>query len=124
MPIQTVTSPRLLMIICAMLFVIPIKPAESASPSLFYSLLPLNHGKRDCLNRAYATVASEVSGQILKRADDVALVNSDFNLAVHCRRTGNKTSFVTIIVTHRASFKEAKGLALNIRHGMETGVLE
>lgn len=124
MPIRADTLLRFIIIICAILFAIPIKPAESASPSLFYSLLPLNHGKKDCLNRAYATVASEVSGQILKRADDVALVNSDFNLAVHCRRTGNKTSFVTIIVTHRSSFKEAKGLALNIRHGMETGLLE
>ncbi len=76
------------------------------------------------MRRAHAAVASEVAGQITKRADDVALVNDDYNLAVHCRKTGDKTSFVTIIVAHRSSFNEAKGLALNIRRGMETGVFE
>lgn len=124
MPVQSVSLLRPIIIFFAILFVIPIKPAISASPSLFYSMLPLNYSKKDCLNRAYATVASEVTGQILQRADDVALVNSEINLAVHCRRTGSKTSFVTIIVTHRSNFKEAKGLALNIRHGMETGQIQ
>ncbi len=51
----------------------------------------------------------------MKRSDDVALVNEDFKLVVHCRTTGSNTCFVTIIVAHRSSFPEAKGLALNIR---------
>ncbi|SDX98426.1 hypothetical protein [Nitrosomonas sp. Nm33] len=124
MPMQAVTLIRFLLIICAMLFIIPIKPAESASPSLFYSVLPLNHSKKDCLNRAYTAVAAAVTGQILERADDVALVNNDYNLVVHCRRTADKTSFVTIIVSHQSSFQEAKELVLNIQHGMETGSIK
>lgn len=124
MPMQAATLMRSLLVICAILFTTPIKQAESASPSLFYAVLPLNHGKKDCLNRAYTAIASEITGQTLKRADDVALVNNDYNLAVHCRRTRDKKSVVTIIVTHRSSFQEAKGLALNILRGMETGQLE
>jgi hypothetical protein len=98
--------------------------AAGAPPALFYSLLTLNHSKEESLKRAQTAVASEVSGKLMKRADDVALVNPDFNLAVHCRATGSKTCFVTIIVAHRSSFPEAKGLALNIRRGMETGIFE
>jgi hypothetical protein len=98
--------------------------AEGAPPALFYSLLSLNHSKADCLKRAQAAVASEVAGKLMKRSDDVALVNQDFNLVVHCRATGGNTCFVTIIVAHRSSFPEAKGLALNIRRGMETGIFE
>jgi hypothetical protein len=98
--------------------------AQGASPALFYSLLSLNRSKAECLQRAHAAVASEVSGKLMKRSDDVALVNQDFNLAVHCRATGSNTCFVTIIVAHRSSFPEAKGLALNIRRGMETGIFE
>jgi hypothetical protein len=52
--------------------------AEAAPPSLFYSLLPLNHSQGTCMKRAYATVASEVSGKINKRADNVSLVNDDW----------------------------------------------
>ncbi len=99
-------------------------PAFAAPPSLFYSLLPLNHSQETCMKRAHATVASEVSGKIDKRADNVSLVNDDFNIGVHCRATGNNKSFVTIVVAHRASFNEAKGVALNIRRGMETGINE
>jgi hypothetical protein len=85
----------------------------------------VNHSKADCLKRAQAAVASEVAGgKLMKRSDDVALVNQDFNLVVHCRATGSNTCFVTIIVAHRSSFPEAKGLALNIRRGMETGIFE
>lgn len=124
MPTRIATWVRSLLVICAMLLVIPIKEVRSASPSLFYTLLSLNQGKKDCLNRAYQAVASEVTGPIIQRADDVALVNNDYNLAVHCRRTGNKKSFVTIIVTHQSNFNGAKGLALNIQHRMETGLLE
>ena len=58
----------------------------------------------------------------MKRSDDVALVNEEYNLAVHCRKIDSKKTFVTIIVAHNASFNEAKGLALNIRRGMETGI--
>jgi hypothetical protein len=60
----------------------------------------------------------------MKRQDDVALVNEEYNLAVHCRKIDGKKTFVTIIVAHNASFAEAKGLALNIRRGMETGIFE
>lgn len=123
MPIPTVILIRFLLIICATLFITPIKQAVSASPSLFYTVLSLNINKKDCLSRAYTAIASEVTGQILQRADDVALVNNDYNLAVHCRRTSDKKSFVTIIVTHPSSFQEAKGLALSIQHAMETGSL-
>jgi hypothetical protein len=105
-------------------FAVAEQKAQGAPPALFYSLLSLNHGKEESLKRAQAAVASEVSGKLMKRADDVALVNPDFNLAVHCRATGSKTCFVTIIVAHRSSFPEAKGLALNIRRGMETGIYE
>ncbi len=99
-------------------------PAFASPPSLFYSLLSINHSKDTCLKRANAAVASEVAGSILKRADEVALVNEEYTLAVHCRKTGDKKSFVTIIVAHNASFDKAKGLALNIRAGMETGLFE
>ncbi|AKH36634.1 MULTISPECIES: hypothetical protein [Nitrosomonas] len=123
MPIPIVTLIRLLLIICATLLLTPIKQAVSASPSLFYTVLPLNISKKDCLSRAYTAIASEVTGQILQRADDVALVNNDYNLAVHCRRTSDKKSFITIMVTHQSSFQEAKELALSIQHAMETGSL-
>ena len=63
-------------------------------------------------------------GQTYEAADDVALVNEEYNLAVHCRKIDSKKTFVTIIVAHNASFAEAKGLALNIRRGMETGIFE
>jgi hypothetical protein len=65
-----------------------------------------------------------VAGKLMKRSDDVALVNEEYNLAVHCRATGNNTCFVTIIVAHKSNFPKAKGLALNIRRGMETGIFE
>ena len=99
-------------------------PSFAAPPSLFYSLLPLNHNQETCMKRAYATVASEISGKIDQRADNISLVNDDFNIGVHCRATGSKTSYATIVVAHRASFNEAKGVALNIRRGMQTGVNE
>ena len=76
------------------------------------------------MKRAYATVASEIRGQIAKRADNVSLLNDDFNIGVHCRATGNNRSFATIVVAHRTSFNEAKGVALNIRGGRETGINE
>lgn len=77
------------------------------------------------MKRAYATVASEIKGgKIDKRADNVSLVNDDFNIGVHCRNTGKNKSFATIVVAHRATFDEAKGVALNIRRGMETGINE
>ncbi len=98
--------------------------AGAAPPSLFYSLLPLNLSKEDSLKRAYAAVSTEVKGKLMKRPDDVALVNEEYNLAVHCRKIDSKKTFVTIIVAHNASFAEAKGLALNIRRGMETGIFE
>lgn len=99
--------------------------AFAAPPSLFYSLLPLKHNHETCMKRAHATVASEVKGGKLdKRADNVSLVNDDFNIAVHCRDTGKNKSFATIVVAHRSSFDEAKGVALNIRRGMETGINE
>ena len=45
-------------------------PVFAAPPSLFYSLLPLNHSQETCMKRAYATVASEIKGgKIDKRAD-------------------------------------------------------
>ena len=44
--------------------------------------------------------------------------------AVHCRKIDNKKTFVTIIVAHNASLNEAKGLALDIRRAMETGIFE
>ena len=50
--------------------------------------------------------------------------SKDYNVAVHCRKSGANTTFVTIMVAHRSSFNEAKGLALNIRRGMETGLFE
>ena len=99
-------------------------PLSAAPPSLFYSLLPLKHSQATCMKRAYATLASEVSGKIDKRADNVSLVNNDFNIGVHCRDTGKTTSFATIVVAHRTSFDEARGVALNIRRGMETGINE
>ena len=97
---------------------------EAAAPSLFYSLLSIDRSLDSCLKRAHKAVASEVAGEIINRAEDVALVNKDYNLAVHCRKTGANTTFVTIMVAHRSSFNEAKGLALNIRRGMETGLFE
>jgi hypothetical protein len=100
-------------------------PAFAAPPSLFYSLLPLNHSQETCMRRAHATVASEIKGgKIEKRADNISLVSDDFNIGVHCRDTGKNKSFVTIVVAHRTSFDEAKGVALNIRGGMETGINE
>jgi hypothetical protein len=99
-------------------------PAFSAPPSLFYSLLSLKHSQETCMKRAHATVATEVAGKLDKRADNISLINDDFNIGVHCRKTGNNTSFATIVVAHRASIKEAQGVALNIRRGMETGINE
>jgi len=93
-------------------------------PSLFYSLLELDRDQKSCMTRAHAAVASEVSGTIERRTDNVSLVNEDFNIGVHCRATGKKKSFATIVVAHRTSFDEAKGVALNIRRGMETGLFE
>ena len=109
--------PIALLIMCAL-------PLAAAPPSLFYSLLPLKHSQATCMNRAFATLASEVSGKIDRRADNISLVNADFNIGVHCRDTGKNTSFATIVVAHRASFDEARGVALNIRRGMETGINE
>ena len=51
-------------------------------------------------------------------------MNQEYNLAVHCRKIDNKKTFVTIVVAHNASLNEAKGLALDIRRGMETGIFE
>ena len=99
-------------------------PLSAAPPSLFYSLLPLKHSQATCMKRAFATVASEVSGKIDRRADNVSPVNDDFNIGVHCRDAGMNTSFATIVVAHRTSFDEARGIALNIRRGMETGINE
>jgi len=99
-------------------------PLSAAPPSLFYSLLSLKHSQDTCMNRAFATVASEVSGKIDRRADNVSLVNDDFNIGVHCRNISKNTSFATIVVAHRTSFDEAKGVALNIRRGIETGINE
>jgi hypothetical protein len=99
-------------------------PLSAAPPSLFYSLLSLKHSQDTCMKRAFATVASEVSGKIDRRADNVSLVNDDFNIGVHCRDMGKNTSFATIVVAHRTSFDEAKGVALNIRRGIETGINE
>jgi hypothetical protein len=97
---------------------------NAAPPSLFYSVLAVNLSKEDSLKRAYAAVASEVQGKIMKRSDDVALVNEEYNLAVYCRKIDSKKTFAIIIVAHNASFDKAKGLALNIRRGMETGLFE
>jgi hypothetical protein len=98
--------------------------AVAAPPSLFYSLLPLHKSQAACLKLAAAVVRSEVSGTLDVRSDNVSLVNEDFNIGVHCRATGANDSYVTIVVAHRASFNEARGVALNIRRGMETGVVE
>ena len=98
--------------------------ALAAPPSLFYSLLALDHDRDTCMKRAFASLASEISGTIERRTDNVSLVNDDFNIGVHCRTTGADKSFATIVVAHRASFKEARGVALNIRRGMETGIIE
>jgi hypothetical protein len=99
------------------------RPAFAAPPGLFYSLLPLNHSQETCMKRALATISSEVKGGKLdKRVDNVSLVNDDFNIGVHCRDTGKNKSFATIVVAHRSSFDEARGVALNIRRGMETGI--
>jgi hypothetical protein len=98
--------------------------AEAAPPSLWYSTLNLNLTKEDALKRAYAAVASEVSGKLYKRENDVALANDQFNLVVYCQRIESKKTFVIIIVAHKTSLNEAKGLALNIRRGMETGIFE
>ena len=99
-------------------------PALAVPPSLFYSLLSLNHSQATCMNRAYASVTSEISGKINKRADNISLVNNDYNIGVHCRNTGKNKSFVTIVVAHRTSFQEAKGVALNIRAGIKSGINE
>jgi hypothetical protein len=100
-------------------------PVFAAPPSLFYSLLPLNHSQETCMKRAHGAVASEIKGgKIDKRADNISLVSDDFNIGVHCRDTGKNKSFVTIVVAHRTSFNGAKGVALNIRAGMETGIFE
>jgi hypothetical protein len=76
------------------------------------------------MKRAQATLASEVAGKIDKRADNFSLVNDNFNIGVHCRSTGKNKSFATIVVAHRTSFTEARGVALNIRRGLETGINE
>jgi hypothetical protein len=98
--------------------------ASATPPSLFYSLLALNRDQATCMRRAYASLASQVSGKIDRRTDNISLVNDDFNIGVHCRDTGKGRSFATIVVAHSSSFKEAKGVALNIRRGMETGIVE
>ena len=108
----------------AMLTLVATAIAVAAPPSLFYSLLPLHKSQAACLKRAAAVVRSEVSGTLDVRSDNVSLVNDDFNIGVHCRATGGNDSYVTIVVAHRASFTEARGVALNIRRGMETGVVE
>jgi hypothetical protein len=115
------SSPKIIVITSLASFAMP---AFAAPPSLFYSLLSLQHKQETCMKRAHATVATEVAGKLDKRADNISLVNDDFNIGVHCRRTGNNTSFATIVVAHRASFNEARGVALNIRRGMETGINE
>jgi hypothetical protein len=124
MTMHTRVLTTLLVVMVSIVLLVRITKAESAPPSLFYSLLSIDRSKDSCLKRAHTAVASEIAGHILKREDDVALVNRDYNLAVHCRKTGANTTFVTIMVVHRSSFNEAKGLALNIRRGMETGLFE
>ncbi|HEY5704890.1 MAG TPA: hypothetical protein VIS96_04885 [Terrimicrobiaceae bacterium] len=119
-----ITIPMKLLVSIIVLLLWQGTTTEAAPPSLFYSLLPLNLSKEDSLKRAYAAVSSEVKGKIMRRSDDVALVNEEYNLAVHCRKIDEKKTFVTIIVAHDSSFNEAKGLALNIRRGMETGIFE
>jgi hypothetical protein len=63
---------------------------------------------------------------VLRHADRHRLRknNSSSTIGVHCRKTGKDSSFVTIVVAHRSSFNEAKGVALNIRAGMEKGIFE
>lgn len=124
MPIPATPLMRSLLLVCAISLTLAKSEARSASPSLFYTLLPLNISKNDCLTRAYRAVASEVTGAIIQRAEDVALVNNEYNLAVHCRRMADKKSFATIIVTHQTDFNNAKGLALNIQHRMEAGLFK
>lgn len=122
----TSTSSRVLMRAgaFAIAFAATSSVAAAAAPALFYSLLPVHQKQATCLKRAHAVVASEVSGKLEVRSDNVSLVNEDFNIGVHCRATGSNDSYVTIVVAHRTSFTEARGVALNIRKGMETGVVE
>jgi hypothetical protein len=81
-------------------------PLLAAPPSLFYSLLPLKHSQATCMKRAFATVASEVSGKIDRRADNVSLVNDDFNIGVHAG-TRARTRALRPLLSHtgRASTK-------------------
>lgn len=120
MLVPLVSLKRFLLFFGAIFLLMSVSGVKSASPSLFYSLLPLSNTKNECLNRAYRAIAAEMTGSIIQRADDVALVNSQYNLAVHCRRTGDRKSFATIIVTHQIDFNLAKQLALNIQHRMES----
>ena len=60
----------------------------------------------------------------MKRPDDVALVNEEVQPRGVCRKIDSKKTLAIIIVAHNASFDKAKGLALNIRRGMETGLFE
>jgi hypothetical protein len=115
---------RSLLVVILSLLLWPGTRAEAGPPSLWYSTLNLNLSKEDALKRAYAAVASEVSGKLLRRENDVALANDQFNLAVYCQRIESKKTFVIIIVAHKTSLNEAKGLALNIRRGIETGIFE
>ena len=124
MPKHTHIATISLLAMLSFVFLAQITEAESSPPSLFYSLLSIDRSKDSCLKRAHTAMASEIAGEIIKRTDDVALVNKDYNVAVHCRKAGANTTFVTIMVAHRSSFNEAKGLALNIRRGMETGLFE
>jgi hypothetical protein len=121
---HTRTATLSLLAMLSLVLLAQITEAESAPPSLFYSLLSIDRSKDTCLKRAHMAMASEVAGEIIRRDDDVALVNKEYNVAVHCRKSGANTTFVTIMVAHRSSFNEAKGLALNIRRGMETGLFE
>jgi hypothetical protein len=116
--------PRSLFAVLPSLFIAVSSAAFAEPPSLFYSLLPLKRSQETCMKRAHAAGATEVKGKLDKRPDNISLVNDDFNIGVHCRKTGNDSSFVTIVVVHRSSFNEAKGVALNIRAGMEKGIFE
>ena len=115
------TSSLLFIVILLALFA---GPALAAPPALFYSLLPLGHSQERCMERGRATLATEISGRINVRKDNISLVNEEYNIGVHCRYTAKNKSFATIVVAHRTSFKEAKGVALNIRTGMQSGINE
>jgi hypothetical protein len=95
----------------------------AATPALWYVLAQINRSVNTCVERARAALASEIDGKMTVNSPHVGLVNQDLNIAINYQSRGGG-ALAILIVAHRNSVNEARGVALNIRSGIQSGVFE